>query len=72
MSAQTTDLADMPKADAYFCEMPSDPCVIVMFGASGDLAKRKLLARSIRSRAAFLPRSSFSADRFRAHRNERR
>lgn len=28
---------------AYYCEMPSDPCSIVMFGASGDLAKRKLL-----------------------------
>jgi glucose-6-phosphate 1-dehydrogenase len=29
--------------DAYFCEMPTDPCSIVIFGASGDLAKRKLL-----------------------------
>jgi glucose-6-phosphate 1-dehydrogenase len=29
--------------DNYFCELPSDPCAIVMFGASGDLAKRKLL-----------------------------
>src|ERR1700721_2951796 len=28
---------------AYFCEAPSDPCAIVMFGASGDLARRKLL-----------------------------
>lgn len=31
------------QVDAYYCEMPSDPCAIVMFGASGDLAKRKLL-----------------------------
>ncbi|HTZ75297.1 MAG TPA: glucose-6-phosphate dehydrogenase [Candidatus Aquilonibacter sp.] len=31
------------KTDAYFCEVPSDPCAIVMFGASGDLAQRKLL-----------------------------
>lgn len=30
-------------SDNYFCEIPSDPCAIVMFGASGDLAKRKLL-----------------------------
>src|SRR5215831_13494132 len=29
--------------DAYFCEVPAEPCAIVMFGASGDLAKRKLL-----------------------------
>ncbi len=28
---------------AYYCEVPSDPCAIVMFGASGDLARRKLL-----------------------------
>src|SRR5208282_1007668 len=28
---------------SYFCEAPSDPCAIVMFGASGDLARRKLL-----------------------------
>ena len=32
-----------PQQDAYFCEMPAEPCAIVMFGASGDLAKRKLL-----------------------------
>jgi glucose-6-phosphate 1-dehydrogenase len=30
-------------ADAYYCEIPADPCAIVMFGASGDLAQRKLL-----------------------------
>ena len=29
--------------DAYFCPMPSAPCAIVIFGASGDLYKRKLL-----------------------------
>ncbi|HKS82010.1 MAG TPA: glucose-6-phosphate dehydrogenase [Candidatus Acidoferrales bacterium] len=43
MSAPTTDLAEVALNDAYYCEMPSDPCAIVMFGASGDLAKRKLL-----------------------------
>ncbi len=31
------------KTDAYYCEVPNDPCTIVMFGASGDLARRKLL-----------------------------
>ncbi len=35
--------AEIPQADAYFCELPSDPCAVVMFGASGDLARRKLL-----------------------------
>jgi glucose-6-phosphate 1-dehydrogenase len=35
--------AQAPRASAYFCEVPSDPCAIVMFGASGDLARRKLL-----------------------------
>ena len=39
----TTDAAESIVTDGYFCEIPSDPCAIVMFGASGDLAKRKLL-----------------------------
>lgn len=43
MNARPTELAETPRADAYYCEIPSDPCTIVMFGASGDLAKRKLM-----------------------------
>jgi glucose-6-phosphate 1-dehydrogenase len=43
MSTPAPEVARAPRADAYFCERPSDPCAIVMFGASGDLAKRKLL-----------------------------
>jgi glucose-6-phosphate 1-dehydrogenase len=43
MSTSTTDAAGAPKADTYYGEMPHAPCAIVMFGASGDLAKRKLL-----------------------------
>src|SRR5690348_2519340 len=43
MSSPATEVAGMPRPDKYFCETPSEPCAIVMFGASGDLAKRKLL-----------------------------
>src|ERR1700733_7534196 len=43
MSAQLSETAEKPEADAYYCEVPSQPCVIVMFEASGDLAQRKLL-----------------------------
>ena len=43
MSTEATGVADKSQADAYYCEIPSDPCAIVMFGASGDLARRKLL-----------------------------
>ncbi|MGC2420564.1 MAG: glucose-6-phosphate dehydrogenase [Candidatus Acidiferrales bacterium] len=43
MGSRPTDIAVMPQADPYYCEVPRDPCVIVMFGASGDLARRKLL-----------------------------
>jgi len=43
MSTSTTDVAESVQMDGYFCEVPSDPCAIVLFGASGDLAKRKLL-----------------------------
>ena len=42
MNAQANAMAQT-NAGAYYCEIPSDPCAIVMFGASGDLAKRKLL-----------------------------
>src|SRR6201986_1316192 len=30
-------------AQGFFCEAPAEPCAIVMFGASGDHARRKLL-----------------------------
>jgi len=43
MNAQLSEAAEKLQADAYYCEVPSQPCAIVMFGASGDLAQRKLL-----------------------------
>ncbi|HVB86219.1 MAG TPA: glucose-6-phosphate dehydrogenase [Candidatus Dormibacteraeota bacterium] len=43
MSSRAASRQEPVQTDSYFCEMPGDPCAIVMFGASGDLAKRKLL-----------------------------
>ena len=43
MSAQAAGVSESTRNDGYYCEMPNAPCSIVMFGASGDLAKRKLL-----------------------------
>jgi len=43
MNTQATAAGKIAQPDAYYCEVPSDPCAIVMFGASGDLARRKLL-----------------------------
>src|SRR5579863_7683979 len=43
MSSNPAEVSEAPKADSYYCEIPNDPCAIVMFGASGDLARRKLL-----------------------------
>jgi glucose-6-phosphate 1-dehydrogenase len=43
MNAQGSTPNAAASTGAYFCEMPSDPCAIIMFGASGDLAKRKLM-----------------------------
>jgi glucose-6-phosphate 1-dehydrogenase len=43
VNTQVSEPVEKPEADAYYCEVPSQPCVIVMFGASGDLAQRKLL-----------------------------
>lgn len=42
MSKTIVELAGT-QVDSYYCEVPNEPCVVVMFGASGDLAKRKLL-----------------------------
>ena len=44
MSSQSrsVDLAEGLPADAYYCERPTQPCAIVLFGASGDLARRKI------------------------------
>ncbi len=43
MSSSAIEAAPSVKTDGYFCEVPSSPVAVVMFGASGDLAKRKLL-----------------------------
>src|ERR1700693_4576404 len=43
MNNPATETVEAPQSDTYFCEVPNDPCTIVMFGASGDLARRKLL-----------------------------
>src|SRR5208282_186945 len=43
MNTSITEAVEASRTDAYFCEIPSDPCVIVLFGASGDLSRRKLL-----------------------------
>ena len=43
MSSNPTAVSEAPRADSYYCEIPNEPCAIVMFGASGDLARRKLL-----------------------------
>jgi len=43
MNTRAAEVAESVRADGYFCEVPHEPCAVVMFGASGDLAKRKLL-----------------------------
>jgi len=43
MNTRAADVAESVRTDAYYCEVPHEPCAVVMFGASGDLAKRKLL-----------------------------
>ena len=42
MSSRTVEVTESPAADAYYCEKPEQPCAIVLFGASGDLARRKI------------------------------
>jgi glucose-6-phosphate 1-dehydrogenase len=42
-NTRAAEVAQSPQSDAYYCEIPNHPCLVVMFGASGDLARRKLL-----------------------------
>jgi glucose-6-phosphate 1-dehydrogenase len=66
--------------NAYYCEIPADPCVIVMFGASGDLARRKLLPAlfDLAQHACLAPRfrllgfarTKMNDDEFRKHASE--
>src|ERR1700677_490253 len=41
MNAQASSPAAASQSGPYFCEMPSDPCAIIMFGASRVLARHK-------------------------------
>ena len=76
MNTRAVDVAESPKTDGYFCEIPHEPCAVVMFGASGDLAKRKLLPAlydlavhaclAPRFRLIGFARSEMSDDQFRS------
>jgi glucose-6-phosphate 1-dehydrogenase len=80
MNTRTAEVGEVSQVDAYYCEVPSDPCVIVMFGASGDLARRKLLpalfdlARHAclapRFRLLGFARTQMNDDEFREHATE--
>lgn len=43
MPAPETNAAQKPTQRRLRCEMPADPAAIVIFGASGDLTRRKLI-----------------------------
>jgi glucose-6-phosphate 1-dehydrogenase len=43
MPVQNTSKAEQPTRRRPRCELPADPAAIVIFGASGDLTRRKLL-----------------------------
>jgi glucose-6-phosphate 1-dehydrogenase len=80
MSTRATEVAESPRTDAYYCEVPHEPCAIVMFGASGDLAKRKLLPAlydlavhaclAPRFRLLGFARTEMSDDEFRSKTND--
>src|SRR5207245_10459590 len=43
MSAQTSVITEAIQSGYSPTALPADPCAIVIFGASGDLARRKLI-----------------------------
>ena len=67
MNTRAVDTAEAAQSGAYYCEVPSEPCAIVMFGASGDLAKRKLLPALYDLGGPCLPGAAFPAARICAH-----
>lgn len=60
MSPETADLTQTLAADNLQCAIPTDPAAIVIFGASGDLVKRKLIPAlyDLASHACLAPRYS--------------
>jgi glucose-6-phosphate 1-dehydrogenase len=75
MSQQVIDLAEMPQPASETAARAADPCAVVRFGASGDLARRKLLPAlydlaangflSPRFRLVGFARTAMSDDEFR-------
>ncbi|MFQ5682389.1 MAG: glucose-6-phosphate dehydrogenase [Candidatus Binatia bacterium] len=43
MSQPLQKVTSVSEAAGYRCEIPAEPCAVVIFGASGDLARRKLI-----------------------------
>ncbi len=43
MSQRTPEVTPVIEASAYRWEIPADPCAVIIFGASGDLTRRKLI-----------------------------
>src|ERR1700740_2261493 len=80
MNTPISEVAEVSQVDEDYCEIPSDPCLVVMFGASGDLASRKLfpalfdLARHAclapRFRLLGFARTEMSDEQFREHATE--
>ncbi len=76
MQPHTTNVEEVIPADGYRCEIPADPCAIVIFGASGDLVRRKLIPAlyDLAAHACLAPRfailgfarTPMSDDRFRS------
>jgi glucose-6-phosphate 1-dehydrogenase len=59
MAEKATPLQVVPKAEAR-SERPGDPCLFVIFGATGDLTKRKLLPSIYNLRSHGLLPASFA------------
>ena len=60
MTARPANAAETLSSDLYRCELPADPCAIVIFGASGDLARRKLIPAlyDLAANACLAPRAA--------------
>ena len=59
MSSRAVEVTESLPPTPYYCEKPTEPCAIVLFGASGDLARRKIFPAFFELAAESLPGTKF-------------
>ena len=68
---QTANVLENPLREGIRLERTAEPCIVVIFGASGDLTKRKTRPGALSSCSGARPARGVRHRRLRAHGDER-